>query len=131
MVMVLLKVVHLEAQSLIIMVILSEIFLVVPLLYKYKRSDLYDEFSRSWDLAGSPNNGKLKPWLDPTNSGVTFVDGLYCGVSSTASFNVTKLIFVAQDLIQLLSTIPALETLLIWQFTGGSPSVHQELVHTM
>ena len=87
-------------------------------------SDLYGKFSHSWDLAGSPNNGKLKPWLDPTNSGATFVDGLYCGVSSTASFNAneTNLCGTGPHTVTFNNTSVGNINSYSWQFIGGSPS---------
>ncbi len=37
--------------------------------------DLYGKFSYSWQSAGAANNRRLSPWLDPSNSGVTTLDG--------------------------------------------------------
>ena len=44
-------------------------------------SDFYGKFSYSWDQNGNTSNRQLKPWLDPSNSGVTTLDGKVCGTS--------------------------------------------------
>jgi len=38
-------------------------------------SDLYGKFSVSWDQLGSSANAQLKAWLDPSGTGVQFLDG--------------------------------------------------------
>lgn len=37
--------------------------------------DIYGKFSSDWDQNGTANNARLRPWLDPTNSGVTTLSG--------------------------------------------------------
>ncbi len=49
--------------------------------------DYYGKFSESWDQNGSSNNRQLKPWLDPTNSGVITMDKKLCGTPLVANFN--------------------------------------------
>jgi lysyl endopeptidase len=43
--------------------------------------DLYGKMFSNWDQNGTANNARLKPWLDPTNSGVTTLDGTYAPCS--------------------------------------------------
>ncbi len=40
-------------------------------------SDLYGKFYKAWESDGNSNNSKLKPWLDPNNTGVTSLNGTY------------------------------------------------------
>lgn len=40
--------------------------------------DVYGKLRSDWDLNGTTNTAQLKPWLDPTNSGVTTLDGHSC-----------------------------------------------------
>jgi len=47
--------------------------------------DCYGRFSEAWDNGGS-DNVNFKPWLDPNDSGVTFVDG-----SNPNPFSITTL----------------------------------------
>lgn len=37
--------------------------------------DYYGKFSYSWESNGTTDNKKLKPWLDPDNTGITVLDG--------------------------------------------------------
>ena len=39
--------------------------------------DLYGKFNKAWDQEGNNNNQRLKPWLDPTSSGVSTLAGGY------------------------------------------------------
>ncbi len=48
--------------------------------------DYYGRVHNSWAPAGSANSGQLKHWLDPGNSGVTFIDG-YDPFAVTYSFD--------------------------------------------
>ena len=41
--------------------------------------DIYGKVRSDWDLCGTTNTAQLKPWLDPTNSGVTTLLGHTCG----------------------------------------------------
>jgi lysyl endopeptidase len=41
--------------------------------------DYYGKLSSSWEPSGSANSAQLKHWLDPTNSGIGAIDGLYTG----------------------------------------------------
>jgi hypothetical protein len=40
-------------------------------------SDLYGKFSSNWSSNGNNNNCQLAPWLDPTGSNTTTLDGTY------------------------------------------------------
>ena len=40
------------------------------------KHDLYGKFYVDWDQNGSTANAQLKPWLDPTNTGLTYLNGL-------------------------------------------------------
>lgn len=41
--------------------------------------DFYGKLRSDWDQCGTTNTAQLKPWLDPTNSGVTTLLGHSCG----------------------------------------------------
>lgn len=40
------------------------------------KHDLYGKFAVDWDQNGTTANAQLKPWLDPANTGVTYLTGL-------------------------------------------------------
>jgi hypothetical protein len=44
--------------------------------------DLYGKIDRAWESEGNNTNQRLKPWLDPTGSGVTSLNGSYTPCSS-------------------------------------------------
>lgn len=39
-------------------------------------SDLYGKFSVSWDQLSNSANGQLKAWLDPSGTGINYIDGM-------------------------------------------------------
>jgi len=43
-------------------------------------NDYYGKFIMHWDQNGSEDNQKLAPWLDPLNTGVDKMSGIYLGV---------------------------------------------------
>ncbi len=38
--------------------------------------DYYGKFSYSWDMIGNADSTRLKPWLDPDNTGLDEIDGI-------------------------------------------------------
>lgn len=88
------------------------------------QTDLYGKFSHSWDQTGTANNARLKPWLDPTNTGLTVMDGVYCGSSATASFNASETSFCGggSHTATFVSTSSGNISSYNWQFMGGSPA---------
>ncbi len=46
--------------------------------------DVYGKLRSDWDLNGTTDNARLSPWLDPTNSGVTVLDGHSCTGGSSS-----------------------------------------------
>ena len=48
--------------------------------------DFYGKLSYSWDQNGSSSQRRLKPWLDPLNTGATTLDAKLCGSSLVANF---------------------------------------------
>lgn len=50
------------------------------------QADLYGKMYTNWDLNGTANNARLKPWLDPNNTGATSIDGTAspCSAGPTA-----------------------------------------------
>lgn len=49
------------------------------------KSDLYGKFSVDWDQNGTTANAQLKPWLDPNNTGATYLAGLATPCTVTAT----------------------------------------------
>ncbi|MDA9898044.1 T9SS type A sorting domain-containing protein [Flavobacteriales bacterium] len=54
--------------------------------YLLNGSDNYGKFSYSWNQNNSSSDRQLKPWLDPSNTGATTLDGLICGTTLFSNF---------------------------------------------
>ncbi len=52
--------------------------------------DVYGKMFYNWDQCGTAAAAQLAPWLDPTNSGVTYLDGAYepCNASISPTCNI-------------------------------------------
>ena len=76
------------------------------------------------DQGGSSSNAQLKPWLDPNNTGVMFIDGFYCGTSASASFSSNETDFCGSGphTATFTNTSSGNISSYNWQFTGGNPS---------
>lgn len=48
--------------------------------------DYYGKFNFHWDLNGTTLNTQLKPWLDPINTGATYLSGTAVGVDEIEKF---------------------------------------------
>ena len=57
------------------------------------KHDLYGKFYFDWDQNGATSNAQLKPWLDPNNTGVTYLAGR--AIPCTVSPNIPVAEFVA------------------------------------
>lgn len=64
------------------------------------KSDQYGKMSYHWTSNSSSQTRQLKPWLDPTNSGLTILEGTYspCTASTTNDAAITEIINPKGDL---------------------------------
>lgn len=75
--------------------------------------DLYGRFDKAWDLDGTTNSSQLEPWLDPSGSGVTTLDGTYAPfapVAPTAQFSASS------------TSVPSGTTVTFTDLSTGSPT---------
>jgi len=73
--------------------------------------DAYGKFSWSWDQNGSTAADRLKDWLDPNNTNVMSLTGMYCGGGSiNADFSGTP------------TTIPVAGTVTFTDLSTGGPT---------
>jgi hypothetical protein len=49
--------------------------------------DYYGAFFYHWQSNGTADTMQLKPWLDPTNTGITVLNGFYVGVKESPEVN--------------------------------------------
>ncbi|MFH2094063.1 MAG: T9SS type A sorting domain-containing protein, partial [Bacteroidota bacterium] len=87
--------------------------------------DIYGKFSYHWDQNGTTASARLKDWLDPTNTGVTTLDGVYypcSGTGVTAQFTGNPTTVVEGGSVAFTNQSTGSITSWTWSFPGGSPS---------
>ncbi len=83
-------------------------------------ADLYGRFFKHWDKYGTANNERLKPWLDPTNSGATTVRSVkLSGASASISSN-----FESEKLVYKLD---GNRLILSWYETGYEVNIYNSI----
>jgi PKD repeat protein len=93
----------------------------------------YGKFYYHWDLGGSSNSQKLKPWLDPTGTNATTVNGYDPSTSSTptAAFTWTPTSPVVNTSVQFTDqSTGATPITYAWTFGDGGTSTSQNPTHT-
>jgi PKD repeat protein len=88
--------------------------------------DLYGKLSYSWSPNGSSNNEKLQPWLDPTNSQVTNLDGKVCGTTLFSNFYGAYTNVGIGESNQYFYTGTGNPVEYAWTFYGGNPITSTE-----
>lgn len=84
--------------------------------------DKYGKFSYHWESNGSSNEYKLKPWLDPDNTGATTLDGIYGqNVLPAADFTVSATEIEVGESVDFTDISFGWPHSWKWTFEGGSP----------
>lgn len=81
--------------------------------------DYYGKFSYSWLSNGTADTARLKPWLDPDNTGTQFVDGSYY---LRADFTQDITTVVVTGKVTFTNTSAGSPTSWKWIFAGGTPA---------
>lgn len=86
--------------------------------------DGYGKFSYHWETNGTTSASQLKPWLDPTNTGVATVSGCNCGNTSTvnADFAASATNITPGTSITFTNLSSGSPTAYSWSFPGGTPA---------
>jgi hypothetical protein len=85
--------------------------------------DVYGKLWHGWDQMGNTNSTSLKPWLDPSNTGATVLNGSYCNPNSvTAGFFSNESTICINESITFSSNSSGNISNYSWQFYGGSPA---------
>ncbi len=88
------------------------------------QSDIYGKFYYHWDQNGTADADRLKPWLDPGNTGVTTMSGIDypCSTGINAEFVGTPTAVVPGGSVTFTDNSTGSPTTWNWTFTDGSPS---------
>ncbi len=87
------------------------------------KKDVYGKMYFHWDQNGPDSTEQLKPWLDPSNSGVTTLSGMYCNdVPPEADFKADRTTVAVGDTVNFTDLSSNAPTSWSWSFSGGAPS---------
>lgn len=83
-------------------------------------TNIYGKFWYHWDQAGTTSDKQLKPWLDPTTTGSTIVNG-YDPYGGFPDFYGTPTTLYAGSSVNF-TDLTASATSWAWEFEGGTPA---------
>jgi PKD repeat protein/V8-like Glu-specific endopeptidase len=88
------------------------------------QTDIYGKLWHGWDQFSNSTSEQLKPWLDPANTNVISLNGLYCNQSAvvTAAFNSSETNVCLNSSVTFSSLSSGEISSYQWQFNGGTPS---------
>jgi hypothetical protein len=81
--------------------------------------DYFGKFYYSWDQNGTDSSQQLKYWLDPLNSGVTFLGGINSKL--TAGFEADQNMILIGGMVKYSNLSAGLPVSWEWTFQGGEP----------
>lgn len=86
------------------------------------KPDYYGKFSYSWDQNGTTPDVRLKDWLDPDNSGISFLPGMNSIL--TADFITDTRLVLAGSKVTFSDLSSGPPTQWSWYFESGNPETH-------
>jgi hypothetical protein len=84
--------------------------------------DYYGKFAYSWDQNGSEPAQQLKFWLDPINTGVTYLNGVNSNL--TAAFEADETLILIGSTVKYSNLSSGLPISWEWTFNGGEPEFY-------
>lgn len=84
------------------------------------KPDFYGKFSYSWDQNGSLPEQQLKYWLDPNNTGISYMPGM--NAELTAAFIADETIILSGYSVLFNNLSSGIPITYSWTFEGGNPS---------
>lgn len=88
--------------------------------------NLYGKLSYSWDKYGSASNVRLKPWLDPSNTGATRLQGIDHNTQYGVFWSSSSPVINADSAVQFKDESVYNPTTWSWTFEGGNPASSSE-----
>jgi len=83
---------------------------------------LYGKVFWSWDMMGTANNQRLKPWLDPGDYGVEKWEGTYEGTVPTPAFAANQTVLQLGESVEFTDMTTGNPLEWEWTFEGGDPA---------
>lgn len=86
--------------------------------------DQYGKLWHAWDQMGNTNDKQLKPWLDPINSNLNTLNGIYCNQSTQviSAFTSSETTVCKSTPVTFTSISTGPVNSYEWTFPGGQPS---------
>lgn len=91
--------------------------------YNLSGPDYYGKMSFSWLSNGSADSVRLKPWLDPVNSGLSSINGSYNEKQVIARFLADTTVIAVGSLLSFSDLSMGNPVSWHWEFEGGEPAV--------
>jgi PKD repeat protein len=89
--------------------------------------DYYGKFSFSWESNGSADSLQLKPWLDPDNTGIMDMRGIYDTIRIVADFSADHLVIPVGTYVTFTDRSTGIHSSLKWSFEGAEPATSDQL----
>lgn len=91
--------------------------------YNLSGPDYYGKMSFSWLSNGSADSVRLKPWLDPVNSGLNSINGSYNEKQVIARFLADTTVIAVGSLLKFSDLSMGNPISWVWEFEGGEPAL--------
>ncbi|NTW24759.1 MAG: PKD domain-containing protein [Lentimicrobium sp.] len=85
-------------------------------------ADFYGRLSFSWESNGTDDSTRLKPWLDPDNTGISILNGSFNENRAVARFIADTTVIPVGSSITFSDLSAGSPSSWLWEFEGGTPS---------
>ncbi len=85
-------------------------------------SNLFGKLSYNWDKYGSTSGTQFKTWLDPTNTGLTKINGIDHNTQSGVFWSSSPVVIENDSVVTFKDESVANPSSRLWTFAGGNPA---------